>query len=83
VGRIFKAMSKTKDMRQARQHLNEGQDYVLFSVSRDKIFVDYKDNASLNIIGDLAVDNKDFANYLEEVLRAIKNQKDEDAKGSD
>ena len=67
-------MSKTKDMRQARQHLNEGQDYVLFSVSRDKIFVDYKDNASLNIIGDLAVANKDFANYLEEVLRAIKNQ---------
>jgi hypothetical protein len=37
----------------------------------------------LNIIGDLAVANKDFANYLEEVLRAIKNQKDEDAKGSD
>ena len=61
-------------MRQARQHLNEGQNYVLFSVSRDKIFVDYKDNASLNIIGDLAVANKDFANYLEEVLRAIKNQ---------
>jgi len=67
-------MSKEKDIRQARQHLNEGQDYVLFSVSRDKIFVDYKDNASLNIIGDLAVANKDFANYLEEVLRAIKNQ---------
>lgn len=76
-------MSKTKDMRQARQHLNEGQDYVLFSVLRDKIFVDYKDNASLNIIGDLAVANKDFANYLEEVLRAIKNQKDEDAKSTD
>jgi hypothetical protein len=67
VGRIFKAMNKEKDIRQARQHLNEGQDYVLFSVSRDKIFVDYKDNASLNIIGDLAVANKDFANYLEEV----------------
>jgi hypothetical protein len=67
-------MNKEKDIRQARQHLNEGQDYVLFSVSRDKIFVDYKDNASLNIIGDLAVANKDFANYLEEVLRAIKNQ---------
>lgn len=78
-------MSKTKDMtiRQARQHLNEGQDYVLFSVSRDKIFVDYKDNASLNIIGDLAVANKDFANYLEEVLRAIKNQKDEDQASTD
>jgi hypothetical protein len=75
-------MSKTKDMRQARQHLNEGQDYVLFSVSRDKIFVDYKDNASLNI-GDLAVANKDFANYLEEVLRAIKNQKDEDEASTD
>jgi hypothetical protein len=76
-------MNKEKDIRQARQHLNEGQDYVLFSVSRDKIFVDYKDNASLNIIGDLAVANKDFANYLEEVLRAIKNQKDEDAKSTD
>ena len=76
-------MSKKKDIRQARQHLNEGQDYVLFSVSRDKIFVDYKDNASLNIIGDLAVANKDFANYLEEVLRAIKNQKDEDEASTD
>jgi hypothetical protein len=45
--------------------------------------VDYKDNASLNIIGDLAVANKDFANYLEEVLRAIKNQKDEDEASTD
>mgnify|MGYP003146300068 CR=1 FL=1 len=76
---------KTKDItiRQARQHLNDGQDYLLFSVVNEKIFVDYKNNASLNIIGDLAVANKDFANYLEEVLRAIKNQEDEDAKGSD
>jgi len=76
-------MSDTKDIRKARQHLNDGQDYVLFSVSREKIFVDYKDNASLNIIGDLAVANKDFANYLEEVLRAIKNQEDADAKDTD
>jgi len=67
---------KTKDMtiRQARQHLNEGQDYLLFSVVNDKIYVDYKNNASLNIVGDLAVANKDFASYLEEVLRAIKEQ---------
>jgi len=28
----------------------------------------------LNIVGDLAVANKDFASYLEEVLRAIKEQ---------
>jgi len=76
-------MSNTKDIRKARQHLNEGQDYVLFSVSRDKIFVDYKDNASLNIIGDLAVANKDFANYLEEVIRAIKNEADENAESTD
>ena len=67
---------QTKDMtiRQARQHLNEGQDYLLFSVVNDKIYVDYKNNASLNIVGDLAVANKDFASYLEEVLRAIKDQ---------
>jgi len=67
---------KTKDMtlRQARQHLNDGQDYLLFSVVNDKIYVDYKNNASLNIVGDLAVANKDFASYLEEVLRAIKEQ---------
>jgi len=76
-------MSNTKDIRKARQHLNEGQDYVLFSVSRDKIFVDYKDNASLNIIGDLAVANKDFANYLIEVLRAIKNQENADEESTD
>jgi len=76
-------MSNTKDIRKARQHLNEGQDYVLFSVSRDKIFVDYKDNASLNIIGDLAVANKDFANYLKEVLRAIKNQENADEESTD
>ena len=67
---------QTKDMtiRQARQHLNEGQDYLLFSVVNDRIYVDYKNNASLNIVGDLAVANKDFASYLEEVLRAIKEQ---------
>ena len=67
---------KTKGMtiRQARQHLNEGQDYLLFSVVNDKIYVDYKNNASLNIVGDLAVANKDFASYLQEVLRAIKEQ---------
>ena len=67
---------QTKDMtiRQARQHLNEGQDYLLFSVVNDKIYVDYKNNASLNIVGDLAVANKDFASYLQEVLRAIKEQ---------
>ena len=67
---------KTKDMtlRQARQHLNDGQDYLLFSVVNDKIYVDYKNNASLNIVGDLAVANKDFASYLQEVLRAIKEQ---------
>ena len=61
-------------LRQARQHLNDGQDYLLFSVVNDKIYVDYKNNASLNIVGDLAVANKDFASYLEEVLRAIKEQ---------
>ena len=70
-------------MRQARQHLNEGQDYLLFSVVDEKIFVDYKNNASLNILGDLAVANKDFANYLEEVLRAIKNQTYEDDTSTD
>jgi len=76
---------KTKDItiRQARQHLNDGQDYLLFSVVNEKIFVDYKNNASLNIIGDLAVANKDFANYLEEVLRAIKNQPDADDTSTD
>lgn len=76
---------KTTDMtmRQARQHLNEGQDYLLFSVVDAKIFVDYKNNASLNVLGDLAVANKDFANYLEEVLRAIKNQENADEESTD
>ena len=76
---------KTKDMtlRQARQHLNEGQDYLLFSVVNDKIYVDYKNNASLNIVGDLAVANKDFASYLEEVLRAIKDQDNGKEKSTD
>tara|TARA_R110001606_G_scaffold202862_1_gene351008 strand:+ start:270 stop:509 length:240 start_codon:yes stop_codon:yes gene_type:complete len=76
---------QTKDMtiRQARQHLNEGQDYLLFSVVNDKIFVDYKNNASLNIVGDLAVANKDFASYLEEVLRAIKDQDNGKEKSTD
>ena len=76
---------QTKDMtiRQARQHLNEGQDYLLFSVVNDKIYVDYKNNASLNIVGDLAVANKDFASYLEEVLRAIKDQDNGKEKSTD
>jgi hypothetical protein len=76
---------QTKDMtmRQARQHLNEGQDYLLFSVVKDKIYVDYKNNSSLNIIGDLAVANKDFASYLKEVLRAIKTQEDDKEESTD
>ena len=78
-------MNKTKDMTKfkAKKHLTNAQDYLIFTVVKDKIFVDYQNNSSLNIIGDLAVANKDFANYLEEVLRAIKNQEDADTKGSD
>jgi hypothetical protein len=59
--------------RKAKRHLNECEDYLVFTVVKGNMYVDYQNNASLNILGDLAVANKDFAKYLEEVLTAINN----------
>ena len=59
--------------RKAKRHINESDDFLSITRIRDIIYVDHKDKNSLNIIGDLAVANKDFKKYLEEVLTAIKN----------
>ena len=69
--------------RKAKRHLNECNDYLVFTVVKDSIYVDYENNASLNILGDLAAANKDFAKYLKKVLTAIKSHEDTTAKGSD
>ena len=47
-------MSNRKDMREAKKHLTNAQDYLIFTVVKDKIFVDYQNNSSLNIIGDFS-----------------------------
>ena len=59
--------------RKAKRHINESQDFICFTLVKNNMYVDYKDTASLNIIGDIAAANKDFKKYLEEVLQAIKN----------
>jgi len=78
MARISTSMSLSK----TKKHLTNAQDYLVFTVIKDTTYVDYKENSSLNIIGDLAVANKDFANYLEEVLKAIKNHKNDNEEGT-
>ena len=59
--------------RRAKRQINMSDDYLLFTVVKGKMYVNYKSNASLNIIGDMAAANKDFKKYLEEIINAINN----------
>jgi hypothetical protein len=63
--------------RKAKRHMNEAEDFLVISKVKGIIYVDTKDNDSVNIIGDLAVANKDFRKYLKEILKAIESYEKE------
>ena len=57
--------------RKAKRHINESDDYLVFTRKRDVINVNHKDNDSLNIILDLAVANKHFLGLLKSVIKSV------------
>ena len=57
--------------RKAKRHINESDDYLVFTRKRDVINVNHKDNDSLNIILDLAVANKHFLELLKSVIKSV------------
>lgn len=63
--------------RKAKRHMKEAEDFLVISKVKGTIYVDTKDNDSVNIIGDLAVANKDFKKYLQEILKAIESYEKE------
>lgn len=57
--------------RKAKRHINESDDYLVFTRKRDVININHKDNDSLNIILDLAVANKHFLGLLKSVIKSV------------
>jgi|TARA_R100000482_G_scaffold88466_1_gene35877 hypothetical protein len=57
--------------RKAKRHINESDDYLVFTRKRDVININHKDNDSLNIILDLAVANKHFLELLRSVIKSV------------
>ena len=72
--------------RKAKRHINECEDFLVFTRKRNIINIDHKDNDSLNIILDLAVANPHFLELLQSVIKSIDeytNQKSSDQSGED
>tara|TARA_R110002051_G_scaffold41515_2_gene86077 strand:- start:233 stop:520 length:288 start_codon:yes stop_codon:yes gene_type:complete len=72
--------------RKAKRHINECEDFLVFTRKRNIINIDHKDNDSLNIILDLAVANPNFLELLKSVIKSIDeytNQKSTDQSSQD
>ena len=72
--------------RKAKRHLNESDDFLVFTRKREIINIDHKNNDSLNILLDLAVANPNFLELLKSVIKSIDeytNQKSTDQSGED
>ena len=72
--------------RKAKRHLNESDDFLVFTRKREIINIDHKNNDSLNILLDLAVANPNFLELLKSVIKSIDeytNQKSSDKSGED
>ena len=72
--------------RKAKRHLNESDDFLVFTRKREIINIDHKNNDSLNILLDLAVANPNFLELLKSVIKSIDeytNQKSPDQSGED
>ena len=72
--------------RKAKRHLNESDDFLVFTRKREIINIDHKNNDSLNILLDLAVANPNFLELLKSVIKSIDeytNQKSTNQSGKD
>ena len=67
--------------KKAKRHINESEDFLVFTRKREIINIDHKNNDSLNILLDLAVANPNFLELLKSVIKSIDeytNQKSTD-----
>tara|TARA_R110002124_G_C8836167_1_gene505137 strand:+ start:464 stop:751 length:288 start_codon:yes stop_codon:yes gene_type:complete len=72
--------------KKAKRHINESEDFLVFTRKREIINIDHKNNDSLNILLDLAVANPNFLELLKSVIKSIDeytNQKSPDQSGED
>jgi hypothetical protein len=72
--------------KKAKRHINESEDFLVFTRKREIINIDHKNNDSLNILLDLAVANPNFLELLKSVIKSIDeytNQKSTDQSDSD
>jgi len=72
--------------KKAKRHINESEDFLVFTRKREIINIDHKNNDSLNILLDLAVANPNFLELLKSVIKSIDaytNQKSTDQPGED
>ena len=72
--------------KKAKRHINESEDFLVFTRKREIINIDHKNNDSLNILLDLAVANPNFLELLKSVIKSIDaytNQKSPDQSGTD
>lgn len=57
--------------RKAKRHINQSEDFFVLTRVKEIIFVDHKDNDSLNLILDLAVSNPHFLELLKSVIKSV------------
>ncbi len=57
--------------RKAKRHLNESDDFLVFTRKREIINIDHKNNDSLNILLDLAVANPNFLELLKSIIISV------------
>jgi len=57
--------------KKAKRHINESEDFLVFTRKREIINIDHKNNDSLNILLDLAVANPNFLELLKSVIKSI------------
>lgn len=72
--------------KKAKRHINESEDFLVFTRKREIINIDHKNNDSLNILLDLAVANPNFLELLKSVIKSIDeytNQKSSDQSSQD
>tara|TARA_R110002110_G_scaffold979_2_gene3778 strand:+ start:247 stop:534 length:288 start_codon:yes stop_codon:yes gene_type:complete len=72
--------------KKAKRHINESEDFLVFTRKREIINIDHKNNDSLNILLDLAVANPNFLELLKSVIKSIDeytNQKSPDQSDTD
>ncbi len=72
--------------KKAKRHINESEDFLVFTRKREIINIDHKNNDSLNILLHQAVANPNFLELLKSVIKSIDeytNQKSSYQSGED